>query len=285
MTVLTLSPYQLWYNGLTMGAGTPFTIQSIDGLKDLPPVRSQDSDRGYLDGSFSGQDFLSGRSITVNMIILAGNGNSAQTNADLLKQALMFSRSGVKPLQFQLSQFASLQFCNARARIGTISINENYSYGYIVAQFKFFCPDPLIFDNTQQTATLLAQNPNGRTFNTVYPLSYGGGVNAGTGLVANNGNTDAYPVITITGPCVNPVIGNATTGLSMYFNVTLNTGDTLVIDLRNRTILLNGNPARNYLSGLSKWFSAPVGNSTFFFTASGASGTTSGVVAWYNSYV
>jgi Phage tail protein len=285
VTALTLSNYQLWFNNITLGDGTPFNVQNISGIEDLPIIRSQDDDRGYQDGMFSGNDFLGGRFITVNLLVLPYAGKSAQYNLNLLQRAFIFQKTGTQPLQFQLTGDSGLQFVNARVRGIVTPVNQEYSYQFISTQIKFFCPDPRIYDNTQQFATLLAANPIGRTFNTVYPLVYGGGSSAGTGLVANAGYVDTFPTITITGPAVNPFIGNLTTGLTMYFNLTLNTGDVLVIDTLNKTITLNGNPARNYLSGLSKWFNAPAGNNTFFFSASGASGTTSAQVSWYNAYV
>ena len=285
MTVLTLNNYQLWFNGITMGDSTPFSVQEISGLEDLPVIRSQDDTRGYQDGMFSGQDFLSGRLITVTLLVLPYGGKSAQYWLNSLQRACIPQKTGTQPLQFQLTADSGLQFVNARVRGLQTPVNVDYSNQFIKTQVRFMCPDPRIYDNTLQSITLLALNPIGRTFNTVYPLSYGGGSSAGSSAVVNAGTWETLPLVTITGPCINPVVGNSTQGLSMYFNLTLNTGDTLVIDLKNKTIKLNGNPARNYLSGISRWFSAPAGTSLFYFTASGASGTTSCVASWYNAYV
>lgn len=285
MTVTALSYYQAYFNGLTMGAGTPYSIQNISGLKDLPPIRSQDDDRGYFDGSFSGNDFLSGRTITINLIVLNGNGNSAQQNANILKTALMFQKTGTQPFQFQLSPDEGLKFVNGRVRGQSILVDQNFSYGYIVAQFKIFCPDPRIYDNTQLSLFLSAGTPLGRGYPRTYPISYGGGSNTAQGVIANAGNATTYPVITITGPAVNPSIGNFSTGQAMAFNVTLAATDVLVIDLQARTITLNGNPARNLLTGASQWFSALAGNSSYYFTATGTTVLSGATVTWYNAYL
>ena len=59
MTTLT-DYYSLAFNGLVFGAGTPYPVQSIDGLEGLPELRTQDDNQGYNDGMFSGRDFWPG---------------------------------------------------------------------------------------------------------------------------------------------------------------------------------------------------------------------------------
>ena len=285
MTVSSLSYYQVAFGSVIMGDKTPYSIQSIDGLESMPTIRSQDDDRGYLDGGFSGNDFLSARDITINLIVLAGNGNSAKKNANLLKTALQYQQVGVTPLQFQLSPDDNLQVVYGRVRGRQISIDTNFSLGFIVAQFKIHCPDPRVYDFAQQSLLLTPSLPIGRTYPRTYPRVYGISAGSNTGVVVNNGNVTTYPLITITGPAINPTIGNLSTGQTLNFNVTLSATDVLIIDLNARTITLNGVPARNLLTGISQWFAAPVGNSSYYFTATGTSNTTTATIAWNSAYV
>jgi hypothetical protein len=56
-----IQQYSFSFNNQVFGgAGSPYQIQSVDGLEALPDIRSQDDNRGYADGMFSGRDFLSG---------------------------------------------------------------------------------------------------------------------------------------------------------------------------------------------------------------------------------
>jgi hypothetical protein len=127
----------------------------------------------------------------------------------------------------------------------------------IIAQVDFFCPDPRYYDSNVQTATLLYSVPSGRIYNRTYNLVYGGGSGTLTTTITNSGWTDTYPTITINGPITNPEVGNANTERATLFNVTLSSSDVFVIDLCNKLITLNGQPARNTLiSGGSEWFSA-----------------------------
>ena len=286
-TVTSLSNYSFAFNGFVFGGGSSvYQIQTVNGLEDLPGIRNQDDNRGYFDGMFSGRDFLGGRTIVINFLTLAGNGNSAQANFNLLQAALLPQQSGTTPLQFQLSASGGLQFVNARVRARATTINPDYTYGYIVSQITFFCPDPNYYDNTLQTATMGISSPLGRSYNRTYPLSFGGGSQTSTALVNNAGWATSYPTITVGGPVTNPIIGSITTGQALSFNYIVGASDVIIIDLLNRTILLNGAPARNLLLGSSQWFAAAPGNNSFYFNGSGTTaGTTYATVQWNNAYI
>ncbi len=286
MSNLLTAKYSLSFNGLTFGGtGSPHQILSIDGLEGLPGIRNQDDNRGYQDGMFTGQDFLGGRTISIIINTFASYGKSAQTNLNELQQALLFQTSGTTPLYFLLPPAEQDQFINARVRGFRTTVDPNYTYGYIVSQVDFFCPNPRYFDGQQQTASLSVSNPLGRTYNRVYNVVYGGGGYSTTTTVTNNGWVATYPTITITGPITNPVVGNSTQGKFLSLSGTYSNTDTLVIDLYNKLITLNGNSARNVLSS-GDWFSAPSGTSQFYLTgANTLAGTTTATVTWYNAYV
>jgi len=284
-TVSSLNNYSFAFNGFVFGGiGSPYQITKVDGLESLPTIRNQDDNRGYFDGMFSGNDFLSGRSITMTILTLSGNGNSAAQNFNLLQAALLPQQTGTTPLQFQLSPAGGLQYVNARVRGQVTSITPEYTYGYITSTWQFFCPDPRYYDNTQQSLSLTTSSALGRIYNRVYPLVFGGGA---AGVTLNNaGWANAYPVITITGPVTNPTVGNSTQGTYITIQGTYANTDTIVVDLGQRLVTVDGNPARNLLANTSNWFWAAPGNNQFYFTGTGTlAGTTSATATWNNAYI
>lgn len=288
MTTLTTTYSFAFNNQIFGGAGSPYQILSVDGLESVPGIRNQDDNRGYADGMFTGRDFLAGRTVSIIFNTFGSGATSAQTNLNTIQRALLPQTSGTTPLYFKLpAQSTSEQVINARVRGFRTTVDPNYTYGYITSQVEFFCPDPRYYDNNDQTATLLYSIPSGRIYNRVYNLVYGGGSGTLTTTVTNNGWTDTYPIVTINGPINNPTIGNTTQNASMAFNVVLSSSDSFVIDLYNKLITLNGNPARNTLiSGSSSWFSAQPGNNSFYFTGTGTlAGTTQAVVEWRSAYI
>ena len=285
-----IQQYSFSFNGQVFGgAGSPYQILSVDGLEGLPGIRNQDDNRGYADGMFTGRDFLGGRTISMIIQTTATPGASAQANYNTLQRTLQPQTSGTTPLYFILSAGETEQVIEARVRQHITTVNPNYTYGLIMSQVEFFCPDPRYYDSNIQTATLDYSPPTGRIYNRIYNLVYGGGSSVITTTISNNGWTDTYPTITLNGPIDNPVLGNNTQGFALYFNVILSQSDSFVVDLYNKLITLNGQPARNTLiSGSSQWFSAQPGNNDFYLTGDAGStlvGVTGATVEWQSAYI
>jgi hypothetical protein len=287
MTTLTQVYSFAFKNQVFGGAGSPYQILSVDGLESLPGIRSQDDNRGYADGMFSGRDFLAGRSISVifNTFGTPG-GASAQTNYNTIQSILLPQTSGTTPLFFKFPNSpTSEQFVNARVRALRTSVDPNYTYGYITSQVEFFCPDPNYYNNSNQSAIMAVLDPVGRTYNRIYNLLYGNSTNSIQTTVSNIGWATTYPTITLVGPIIDPILGNVTTNNYLNFTVTLNSAQTLVVDLYNKLVTLNGQPARNLLTS-GTWFAAPPGNSTFSLFGTGtAANVTVATVTWNSAYI
>jgi len=286
MTTLT-SQYSFSFNGLTFGgAGSPYQVLSVDGLEGLPGIRNQDDNRGFADGMFTGRDFLAGRTITVIFNTFGVGATSAQTNFNTIQQALLPQTSGTTPLYFKLpAQPVSEQFINARVRALKTTIDPNYTYGYITSIVEFFCPDPRYYNSNTQTATFTWSANAGRSYDRYYDLDYGGGTSYKQTTVTNSGWTDTYPTIDLKGPITNPELGNLTQNAQLNFTCTLISTDHLVVDLYNKLVTLNGQPARNLLAS-GEWFSAQPGNNTF--TVDGtytAIGDTAVTITWNSAYI
>lgn len=278
--------YSFSFNGITFGgAGSPYQILSVDGLEGLPAIRNQDDNRGYQDGMFSGRDFFGGRTISIIFNTFASGGNSAQTNFNTIQAKLLPQQSGTTPLYFLLPPFSE-QFINARVRALRTVIDPEYTFGYIKSQVDFFCPIPLYYNSTANTASLSVSAPPGREYNRTYNLIYGFGSLSTSTSILNSGWATAYPTITLTGPINNAQIGNVTTNQYLYFTGSFSNTDTVVINLLDKLVTLNGNSARNLLTGNSEWFDAPPGTSQYYLTGTlSVSGTTTCTVSWYDTYV
>jgi phage-related protein len=134
----------------------------------------------------------------------------------------------------------------------------------------------------------LAYTPaTGRIYNRTYNLVYGGGSVEITTTITNNGWANAYPTITLNGPITDPILGNQTQNFALNLTGTYAEADSLVIDLYNKLITLNGQPARNLLIS-GDWFWAQPGNNLFYLTGDAGSavvGTTQATVVWNSAYI
>lgn len=103
----------------------------------------------------------------------------------------------------------------------------------------FGCPSPFWLGPEVTTEWRSAVSG---TFFPILPLVVGPSQVLGSVTVDNDGDDDAFPVWTITGPATAISLTNVTTGEVLVLTHTITVGDTVVIDTRERqqTALLNG---------------------------------------------
>jgi len=252
---MTLSNYQFAFNGLTIGVGTPYTIENIDGLGGTSPLRVQDDNRGYIDGSYSGRDFYDARTVTFNILITGDGTHNAQYYYKQLQSAFAPqvlgyyvdpTVSGSQPnalqlFQYQLTSDTGPKRMYGRSRGVTTSINPEFGFGYILAMVDFYFPDPRYYDETATTAT--GTSPT----------------------LSNTGWATSSPVITIASPSAS---GSITDGITTMSFANINTAVPLVIDLLQRIIYSGGVPTRNVMTGSSNgWLSLAPNTSSVTWTS------------------
>jgi hypothetical protein len=265
--------YTVTFAGLTIGAGTSFPILNLDGIETLPDVRSGDLDRGYQDGQTPGLDLLTGRDITVDLLVMDSGVGDYFANVEKLKAATVPQASEFA-LVYQLPS-RNPRTLNVRARRRLLPVTPNYSFRYGQASILLHATDPRIYDASFTTlVTGLPTAATGLTFNAPAPFVFGSAGTGGSVLATNAGNYPAPWVATLAGPLTNPSIIRLDTGQTILWNSTLNVGETLVIDSLARSVLLNGTTPR-YSATTGQWFTLPVGNTTVQFSAVSGTGTMS----------
>jgi hypothetical protein len=109
-------------------------------------------------------------------------------------------------------------------------------------------------------------------------------------LAVNAGDASTWPFILITGYCVGPAVYNDTTGLgfAMAPSFVLNSGETLVVDMRDRQVYLGTPDASRYAQvnfASSAWWSLQPGENDVRFTPNTAGDDASATVVWQNAYL
>jgi phage-related protein len=264
----SLSPYQLAFNDYVVGSGTNHIVESIDGLEALPPLRVQDDNRGYIDGSYSGRDFYDGRTVTVQILTIGDSSHSAhyyyrQLQAKWVPQQLGYPEK-LTPFQFQMDSAAPFMLMYGRVRSNETIVDPEYTYGYIQSTFTLYFPDPRYYNYTLNTSS----------------------VSSSATTITNNGWAYTCPVITISSPSSAFAIteltdGGSTSNVMAFTNV--NTSQNIVIDLLQRTITQNGTNSRNTLYQITgEWISVQP-SAISYTTLSLNTGTMS--VAWRDAYI
>jgi hypothetical protein len=272
---MTLSNYQFAFTPsgagattFTFGAGTPYTIELVEGLMDTAGIRNQDENRGYIDGSYSGRDFYDARMVTFHFIIIGDGSYNAQYYYQQLQKNLAPQVTGYYPdpyattqastvlglLQFQLTDATGNQRIWGRVRSVKAQVDPDFAYGYIGATVEMYFPDPRYYD---ETATVVS----------------------GTSVsLTNSGWATATPAITIASPYSSGTLTDSSGNSMIFANV--NTSYPLVIDLLQRNITQNGASARNTLTSMTNWLYLPANTTTSWNSTLGSMSVT-----YRNAYV
>lgn len=249
--------YTGWqYNGLTFGVGTNIAVVETDGFDDLPDVRSADQPKSGAHGAFAGLDLLDERTMTMTLALLG----SDRTSYDALVQQLVAAFSVQTNELPLLCGDSGNRLIYARPR--KVAVPRTMGCHGVFqpeASVQLVATDPRIYDATETALTTgLAAVSGGVGFPVTFPVGFGSGGTGGTVTATNSGGFATDWTATISGDCVNPVIENLTTGQLLSFAITLNLGDTLVVDSKSRSLVLNGTASRTFtIQPGSAWWTLP----------------------------
>jgi len=233
---MPLTNYTFVFNGLTIGTGTSFLVTNVEGLGGTSPLRIQDDNRGYIDGSYTGRDFYDERTVYIDVTVLGDSSTTAQANYKLLQAAYAPQPIGYYPdptgltpaakqlklFQFRLNGNTGDMQMYGRSRGLVTPVTADFAYGYIQTRIQMTFPDPRYY--TEAAITVTGTNPT----------------------LTNDGWATSCPVISIATPSASGYITDGE--ITMEFaNVT----GALKIDLLSRVIYMANVPVRNVMTANS----------------------------------
>lgn len=266
---MTLSIWQAQYNGLLIGDGTSYEIQEIDGLDDLPQIRTNDNPRSRQTGMWPGDDYAALRSITLTVEVQgAAESPTFLANMAAFRQAFSTEQPETA-FSFNLPSFANVLRSYCRPRKRATPIDLNYRFGKAMYAVQLDATDPRLYDDTLSSLTLPVAVPGaGFPFPMTFPLSFGTSGAGGIVSLVNDGNVHTEPVFTIYGPVQNPSVQNLTTGEVLSFGITLGPSDLLTVDTGLHSVVLNGTQSvRGTLQGGYSWWKLAPGTTQIAFRA------------------
>lgn len=250
LSVPSLANDQAQFNGpngtVLFGATTPWEWTKVEGI-GKPALRTGNTSRPRVRGSFVGLNLLDTRKITFTLDI--GPPFGMYTN---LKGALSTMRNAIStegtteyPLWIQLPNYP-LFACMARV----IGFDPPYDFTADIGglgtglmngiPLQFEAVDPYFYQTPTAATSLSLPTPGlGFSFPITFNLSFGGASGGNQATITNSGDVPCYPLLVITGPCLNPTVQNTsiTGGPTLSFNMQLNSGDTLTVDCDAQSIM------------------------------------------------
>ncbi|MFD4554406.1 hypothetical protein ACFWP5_08760 [Streptomyces sp. NPDC058469] len=153
-------------------------------------------------------------------------------------------------------------------------------------QISFLCPDPAIYSTTLLTTGQFSRpSGGGAVFPPPFPITFEGAT-GGVGYFTNTGSMDTWPLLYLRGVHTNPRIMAQERGVALQLNYTSLPTDTIIVDMKNRTIMLNGVTSLidNKVAG-TDFFSAVPDVNTFRLTSSSAGDTGTAELTAYSAYL
>lgn len=241
---------RIQWGDLQFGPGNAYSVASIEGIDDLPGIRSQDLDKADQHGDYTGPDYTAARTVQITLNLLAASPDELRALTLALRRATQPQR---QPAELQLLDWDIAVRGKVRKRALPYDAGNLWRAGS--AAIEWYCADPYLYGLAEQSAATTAYSPAaGRTYPRTYPMTYGDSGAAGKLTATNGGDSPAYPLFRIDGPVASPSIEQTNVSASLVFDTTLQPGEFLTVDTRSRAVLFMGTtPRRSWLRGGAVW--------------------------------
>ncbi|MEV6313358.1 hypothetical protein AB0M10_32815 [Streptomyces sp. NPDC051840] len=244
---------RLQWGDLQIGPGSRYHVTAVEGLDDMPDIRSDDMERPGQHGDYTGPDYVGARVIQLGLGLRGDSPDELRALTLALRAATQPQR---QPEPLLLLDQDTLVYGKIRRR--SIPYDAEHLWSTGTAALEVYCADPYLYGLEERSASTVAYSPAaGRT----YPLVYSGGGRtfgsagqSGRITATNDGDSPAYPVLRLDGPIANPSIEQINTGGGLTIDATLGDGEFLLIDTRTRAVLYMGtSPRRSWVRAGATW--------------------------------
>lgn len=247
--------------------GTFVDIVSAKGY-DSAPFRTTQRDHEGDDGGYMDAEFERGRDVLLRGTFY-GDSADMEVYLDQLKAEWAPSKTLIK-LYHKAPGVAERHLL-----VKPLGLHYDWDTmrrtGCTDVEFSAFAEDPRIYEGDLITEQLGLGSSIliGFAFNYGYNLSYSGLTSVNDAITINvGGNRPTPPVLVINGPVINPQIINDTLGLTMNFRpIVINNGQTLVVDMKNKTVKFNGTVNQRNVLTAPNWFYLQPGANQLRFRA------------------
>lgn len=161
-----------------------------------------------------------------------------------------------------------------------------------VVQMTWHAADAFFEDSTVSTASLspIGSGEGGVSSPLASPFFFTPGVVPGYALVTVGGTAPVAPIIDLYGPCTGPAIELVDTGQQIIFpGLTIQAGQFVSVDMRNRTAYLNNQTSSSVYSQIdstqSSWWTMSPGSRQIMYSPSVAGNGCQAILTWRNKTI
>ena len=263
-----------------------FIAPPIAGL-DMPLTRSSQYNKSGQDGVTVAQQFLGERRITIQGYLVVSNLADYESNRKTflaLNQPIKDIYGNLVP---HLMRFQTMDGTYYILNVQVMSppkMDRNL-INSATWTLDLLATDPAIQSDNLNSKIINPSASGGFSVPATIPVSFDSS-SGGLYNLANAGNYPAWPIIVLNGPLTNPNIINETTGEFMNLALDLNSGDQIIIDCLNKTIVQGG--VTNQISTKtyeSTFWTLQPGNNVINLPSGVPDQTGSAIISWRDQWV
>lgn len=285
---LITGDWEIEYNGLRVGGDEAFSQMEIDGLLDLPAIRTSDRARLRRDGLQPAEDFAGGKTITLTMEL---HGETPALFTSRIREFLAAfapSRTERELVMripgYQVDRDDPRIVVFARPRRRDWPIERDYYYRTPILAVELAASDPRVYGFNRRSGSTPVRTPAvGIIPPLTPPVALGAAGTGGTVLLDNSGAYETPWVARVDGPVTGPRIEHGNLGLVLDLDIDLADGQWLILDSDSRRVLFNGTSPRRVLRAGSRWFHLQPGVNPIEFTSGSQAVQTGTLTGTYRS--
>lgn len=248
----------------------------------FPAVRAVTDVRADADGMYDSTAYFGERVVAMTV---QADGNGLITQWDKLSRFLRPSRRPY--LYFTVDGSAR----RIRLRPSNRSSVLTAPAAVFTAQLQWVAPDGVMeaASVTEVTAFATSGGEDGRQYDLTFDREYADISPVGAVSVTNVGSATVWPVLRLYGPATNPIVEDLTNDRQLRFVTGLTAGQFLEVNIRDRTVRLNGLVSQNRYQTLdfvsSTWFGVDPGTITLRYRPEVASSPSRAIVTYRTAWL
>lgn len=232
------------------GGGLALSKGGLRGWYDTPSLKSDIRSREGAHGAWPSRPLYSARTVTFDAAMLL---DTRQERVDLFHRLNGLANEPVRVRVLDVYDTFVTGLVETLFPSG--HVRDAWDFQVIVT-----CADPFRYATALQSVSLVAgARRGGLTYPVTYPISYGGDLGRdAAGVVSNDGNATAYPVIHVHGDLPGGFTLTDSRGRSIRYTEDVYASSPVVVDCRARTVTRLGVNVSHNLT-VREWFDAAPG--------------------------
>ena len=286
--------YPTTYNGeeylSITGRLTSFYFEKLDGF-GMPQVRQEVRMAGNMDGMVKGNSLYGGRVLSIEGGLHCATRNELLTLRSQLEYALSLGNvgnRGARSMRIILENGEELSVDVFLYSDPDFAYNKGERH-FGSFRFDLGCESE-IFTSINEHSEIIPIYNSLFGFPLPFPIPFTlGNLTNTLPIPVNSGNKEANTIFQFTAQVTNPSVKNTATGLGFTVTETINTGDEMLVDSENKSVLLKRVGELSYTNitnkFIGKWIVLIPGQNKIIFSGNNINSETNLTIKWFNSYI